>query len=245
MRSSAPRQGFFSNPVIPWMKTMLLIALFKAFAQLGDPALRRVMWRGLAMAAALFIALLALASWGLSTLAFFDIEWLNWIVAGLGGLGAVFLAWLLFPGAMVALQGLLLDDAAEAVERRYYPDVAAKSAPLRQALNAAMRLAVLTIVLNLLALPFYIFAALLTPFIYYGLNGYLFGREYFEMVALRRMDPTLARAMRQRHGGTLFIAGVVIAGLFSIPIVGWFMPAVAAAFMVHVFEALRRHEQRL
>jgi CysZ protein len=223
---------------------MLLIALFKAFAQLSDPALRRVMWRGLGLAVGLFVLLLALASWGLSTLAFFDIEWLNWIVAGLGGLGAVFLAWLLFPGAMLAIQGVLLDDAATAVERQHYPDVTAKPAPLAQSLTSAMRLAGLTIVLNLLALPFYIFAALLTPFIYYGLNGYLLGREYFEMVALRRMDSSLARAMRQRHGGTLFMAGVVVAGLFSIPIVGWFMPAVAAAFMVHVFEALRRRDQR-
>jgi CysZ protein len=221
---------------------MLLIALFKAFAQLDDPPLRKVMWRGFALAAGLFVLLLALAYWGLSSVAIFGIGWLDTIVAGLGGLGAVFVAWLLFPGAMLAVQGVLLDDAAAAVERKHYPDVMAKPAPLGQTLSAAMRLAGLTIALNLLALPFYIFAALLTPFIYYSLNGYLLGREYFELVALRRMDPALARAMRQRHGGTLFMAGVIVAGLFSIPIVGWFMPAVAAAFMVHVFEALRRRD---
>ncbi len=224
---------------------MLLIALFKAFAQLDDPALRSVMWRGFGLAFGLFVLLLALAWWGLSALSFFGIGWLDAIVAGLGGLGAVFLAWLLFPGAMLAVQGVLLDDAAAAVERKHYPHVAAKPAPLGQSLASALRLAGLTILLNLLALPFYIFAAVLTPFIYYGLNGYLLGREYFELVALRRMDPTLARAMRQRHGGTLFMAGVIVAGLFSIPIVGWFMPAVAAAFTVHVFEALRRRDHRL
>lgn len=224
---------------------MLLIALFKAFAQLDDPPLRSVMWRGFGLALGLFVLLLAFASWGLSSVAIFGIGWLDTTVAWLGGLGAVFLAWLLFPGAMLAVQGVLLDDAAAAVERKHYPDVAAKPAPLSQTLSAAMRLAGLTIVLNLLALPFYIFAALLTPFIYYGLNGFLLGREYFELVALRRMDPTLARAMRQRHGRTLFMAGVIVAGMFSIPIVGWFMPAVAAAFMVHVFEALRRRDPSL
>ncbi len=102
-----------------------------------------------------------------------------------------------------------------------------------------MRLAGLTVLLNLLALPFYIFFPPITPFLYYGLNGHLFGREYFELVALRRMAPDEARAMRKRHGTVLFMAGIVIAVLFSIPIVGWFMPAVAAAFMVHIFEALR------
>lgn len=221
---------------------MLLIAWFKAFAQLDDPVLRSVMWRGFALAAAFFAVLLALAWWGLSALSLSGITWLDWIVTGLGGLGAALLAVLLFPGAMIAVQGLLLDDAAEAVERMHYPHVAAQPAPLHQALNAAMRLAVLSVVLNLLALPFYIFFAIITPFLYYGLNGVLFGREYFEVVALRRMPPEEAHAMRKRHSGTLFLAGVTIAGLFSIPVLGWLMPAVATAFMVHVFESLRARE---
>jgi uncharacterized protein involved in cysteine biosynthesis len=218
---------------------MLLIALFKAFSQMSDPALRRVMWRGFGLAAGLFAILLALVWWGLSGLSLFGIAWLDWIVSGLGGLGAVFLTWLLFPGAMLAAQGLLLDDAAEAVERKYYPAVAARAAPLGQSLAAALRLAGLTVLLNLLALPFYIFFPPATPFIYYGLNGFLLGREYFELVALRRMDLDLARAKRKQHGTVLFMAGSAIAVLFSIPIVGWFMPAIAAAFMVHVFEGLR------
>jgi uncharacterized protein involved in cysteine biosynthesis len=219
---------------------MPLIALFKAFAQVDDPALRRVMWRGFGLAVGVFVILFALAWWGLSTLSLFGIGWLDWIVTGLGGLGAVFLTWLLFPGAVLAAQGLLLDDAAEAVERRHYPDVAAKAPSLRQSLNSALRLACLTVLLNLLALPVYIFFPPATPFVYYGLNGHLFGREYFELVALRRMDADAAAAMRKRHSGSLFVAGVIIAGLFSIPIIGWFMPAIAAAFMVHVFESLRR-----
>lgn len=223
---------------------MLLIALFKAFSQTSDPALRRVMWRGFGLAVGLSVALLALAWWGLSALSLFGIAWLDWIVTGLGGLGALFLTWLVFPGAMLAAQGLLLDDAAEAVERRYYPDVAAKAPSLRQSLNAAMRLAILMVLLNLLALPIYIFFPPATPFVYYGLNGHLLGREYFELVALRRMDAESARAMRKQHGMPLFFAGVIIAGLFNIPILGWFMPAVAAAFMVHIFEALRAADRR-
>lgn len=223
---------------------MLLIALFKAFSQTSDPALRRVMWRGFWLAAALFVILLALAWWGLSALSLFGIAWLDWIVTGLGGLGAVVLTWLLFPGAMLAAQGLLLDDAAEAVERKHYPEVAAKAPSLRQSLNAAMRLAVMTVLLNLLALPVYIFFPPATPFVYYALNGHLLGREYFELAALRRMPAEAATAMRKQHGSTLFFAGVMIAGLFSIPIIGWFMPAIAAAFMVHVFESLRMRERR-
>lgn len=223
---------------------MLLVAWFKAFSQLDDPALRRVMWRGFGLAAGVLILLLALASWGLAGLTVFDIGWLDSLIAGLGGLGAVVVAVLMFPGAMIAVQGLLLDDAAEAVERKHYPLVSAAAASLRTSLESALRLAVLSIALNLLALPFYVFLALIAPFIYYTLNGILFGREYFELVALRRMPPAEVRAMRKRHGGTLFVAGVTIAGFFSIPVLGLFMPAVATAFMVHVCESLRARDRR-
>ena len=63
------------------MIVILVSALFKAFGQFDDPALRRVMWRGLGYAAVLFAILLALCWWGLSALTFFDIgsgkEWFD------------------------------------------------------------------------------------------------------------------------------------------------------------------------
>jgi CysZ protein len=46
--------------------------------------------------------------------------------------------------------------------------------------------------------------------------------------------------MRNRFGGRIFIGGMVIAGLFALPVVGLVAPVVATAFMVHLFEALSR-----
>ncbi len=224
------------------MIVVLVSALFKAFGQLDDPALRRVMWRGVGYSAVLFAILLALAWWGLSALTFFGIGWADSMVAALGGLAAAALAVLLFPGAMIAVQGLLLDDAAEAVERKHYPQVSAAAPTLAVSVWASLRLALLTVLLNLLCLPLY-FVPLVNLIVFYSLNGYLYGREYFELVALRRMPAEEAKAMRKRHSGGLFMAGLFAAGLFSIPIVGWFMPAAVAAFMVHVFEDLRRRDQ--
>jgi CysZ protein len=222
---------------------VLVSALFKAFGQLDDPALRRVMWRGVGYSAVLFAILLALAWWGLSALTFFGIGWADTLVAALGGLAAAALAVLLFPGAMIAVQGLLLDDAAEAVERKHYPQVTAAAPTLAVSIWASLRLALFTVLLNLLVLPLY-FIPLVNLVVFYTLNGYLYGREYFELVALRHLPADEAKAMRKRHSGNLFLAGLFAAGLFSIPVVGWFMPAAVAAFMVHVFEDLRRREQR-
>lgn len=223
---------------------VIVSSFFKAFAQSDDPALRSVMWRGLRYAAVLFGVLLALSWWGLSTLTFFGIGWADTLIAWFGGLAAAAMAVLLFPGAIIAVQGLLLDDAAEAVERKHYLHAAAAAPTFAVSVWAALRLGLFTVALNLLLLPIY-FIPLLNLIVFYSVNGYLYGREYFELVALRRMSADEAKAMRKRHSRGLFMAGLVAAGLFSIPIVGWFMPAIVAAFMVHVFEALRRREENL
>jgi len=66
-----------------------------------------------------------------------------------------------------------------------------------------------------LASPIYVRSAGINLFVFPGLNGYLFGREYFEVVALRRLDVEAARALRQRFDGRVFCGGVVMAGPFA------------------------------
>ena len=76
-------------------------------------------------------------------------------------------------------------------------------------------------------------------FVFLGPSGYLFGREYFEVVALRRLDRTAAWTTRRRYAGRIFLAGAAIAGMFLVPFVNLVAPVVATAFMVHLFEGLR------
>jgi CysZ protein len=108
-----------------------------------------------------------------------------------------------------------------------------------------VRLMAITLLLNLLALPVYILMPGVNFFVFLGLNGYLFGREYFEVVALRRLDPIAARVARRRVAGRVFIAGVVIAGLFAIPLVNLVAAVIATAFMVHLLAQTRTADPRL
>ncbi len=82
----------------------------------------------------------------------------------------------------------------------------------------------------------------LNLFVFYGLNGYLLGREYFELVAARRFDMAGVRRLRRAYRGRLLLAGAVIAFLLTVPIVNLVTPVVATGFMLHVFERLRRRE---
>jgi CysZ protein len=212
----------------------MLAALFRAVALLSAPPLRRIVGACLAIAVASFILLWLLVAFVLAHSihpGWAPLEWLVQILAAGGVLG---LSWLLFPAVLTLVMGFFLPRVAAEVEALDYPDI---SPPRRSAametLVITWRLMVVTIVLNLLALPLYVFVPGMNFFVFLGLNGYLLGRQYFEVVALRRLDMTATRALRHRFGGRVFAGGVVIAGLFAVPFVNLLAPVIATAFMVH------------
>ena len=54
-----------------------------------------------------------------------------------------------------------------------------------------------------------------------SLNGYLMGREYFSLAAVRRMAWAEARALRGRNGAAVFLVGLVCSLVpFVAPLVG-------------------------
>src|SRR5690606_34751020 len=73
-------------------------------------------------------------------------------------------------------------------------------------------------------------------------NGYLLGREYFEFAAMRFRGEAEARALRRRHAGTVFAAGMVIALVLSVPLVNLATPLFAAAMMVHLHKMISASE---
>ena len=104
-----------------------------------------------------------------------------------------------------------------------------------------LKLALLSLIANLLALPFLIFPPLYF-LIAYGVNGYLLGREYYEMPALRRLQRPVAKQFYAAHRGQFTLGGVLIAILSTIPFVNLIAPIIATAFMVHLFESVVKLE---
>lgn len=224
----------------------MLFALARAVVQLFTPALRRVVALSLALAIVSFAALWTVAALLLADLRIFEWRWLNWLVDLLGALGGLLLTWLLFPAVATLIMGFFLDRVAAAVEASDYPGRGpARRTPVSEIIVTTCRLMGLTILLNLLALPIYLLMPGINLFVFLALNGYLFGREYFEVVALRRLDPIAVRAVRHCFAGRVYLGGVAIAGLFLVPLVNLVAPVIATAFMVHVFEGLRPLEPRL
>jgi CysZ protein len=136
--------------------------------------------------------------------------------------------------------GVFLDEIAEAVEKNHYPtDTPGTALTLSQSVGITARFLSLVLIANLIALLLVIFLGL-GFIIFFLVNGYLLGREYFQFAALRHRSTQEVDALREKHGFSIFIAGLAIAVVLSIPIVNLLTPLFAGALMVHVFKTLEQ-----
>ena len=112
-------------------------------------------------------------------------------------------------GPVAALFGsLYLDRVADAIEARSYPgDAKAVGTSLRTSMGASVRLAGLVLLVDLLLLPAEALAPGAGQFVTVLANGFLLGREYFELAALRHLARGGGRAAQAQcrthlRGGT-------------------------------------------
>jgi uncharacterized protein involved in cysteine biosynthesis len=92
---------------------------------------------------------------------------------------------------------------------------------------------------DLLLLPFNLVLPGLAELATLGANGWLLGREYFELVALRHVGRQQAAVLRRRFRGRITLAGTVLALLTMIPLVNLIAPLFGTAVMVHLFRQIR------
>jgi uncharacterized protein involved in cysteine biosynthesis len=217
----------------------MVAAFFDSLSDLFEPHQRRVLLFSILGAVLLLVALWLGATWLLQLFHYTGFTWLDRGIDVLGSAGALFLAWIMFPAMSALVMGFFLDGVARAVEERHYPDLPpARRQSLGEILNVSLRLGGLAIVVNLIALPFYFLPAI-NLLVYYGLNGYLVAKEYFILIALRRLDVSAANAVWRQYRLRLILAGVVVALSLSLPVVNLAAPVWAAALMLHLFEGLR------
>ncbi len=151
------------------------------------------------------------------------------------GLILILSSFLMFPVAALFV-GLFLDEIADAVEARHFPTL---PEPRRQSwgevLTQSIEFMFVLIGANVIALIIYLLSTLLAPVIFWLVNGYLLGREYFEVVATRRIDKREAKSLRQKHFFAVWMAGAAIAVPLSIPVLNVLAPVIGVAAFVHLY----------
>lgn len=228
---------------------MIFSSFFAALGQTGDARFRRVLLLGLALTVALLIGATSGFVWLVGVLTadsvsvpwIGEVTWLDDIVSW----GSFFLFFILSIFLMVpvasAITSMFLDEVAAAVEDRHYPHLPpAQSVPFGDALVDTINFLGVLIGANILALILYGFFIPLAPFIFWGLNGFLLGREYFTLAAMRRVGRVQAKKLRSAHTGTIWLAGTLMAIPLSIPFVNLLIPIIGAATFTHIFHKITK-----
>lgn len=228
---------------------MIIDAARAAIADLARPEFRATLLKSLGL------TLLALAAvwFGLRELfAAFAWPWLDAILPGLpawagwmglvasivAGVGLALALALLVAPVTALVASFYLDDIAELIERTGYPrDAPGNALPAARAAWLSAKFFAVVVLANLVAL-----ILLLVPGVnlvaFFVVNAWLLGREFFEFAAMRFLPEREAKALRARHSGTVFLAGLIIAGFLAIPLVNLMTPLFGAALMVHLHKAI-------
>ncbi len=216
----------------------MLAALRKTFRTLSQAYFLNMLLLSLVATAAAFGALFVTVGYLLSATEFVATGWLEVILDWTAGLGTGLLAWFLFPALVPLVASLFLEQVSGRIEQREYGLPPPPPRPFLPEVLAGLRFAGLALLLNLIALPLYLIPVLF-PFVYYAMNSYLLGREFFETVAGRHVGRTAANALRRQRPLPVQLAGLIIALCATLPIAGLFAPFIGVAMMVHLYQAMR------
>jgi CysZ protein len=224
-----------------------------AITQMFSAPLSAVLWKSIALAVALIIAVAAaldrLIVWlvgvGSNSAettfgphAHLPVDAVAWLLSVAAGLGIIAGGIMLMPAVTSFVASFFADEIAEQVERTHYPaDPPGVALPLWRAISEGGKTALLAIAVYVCAAPFLLVAGL-GAVIFFLATAWLLGRVYFELAAMRFRSPAEARALRKRNAATIFVGGLIIAAFVSIPIVNLATPLFAMAFMVHTHKRL-------
>ena len=226
--------------------SLIMRAIALSVLQLSDRRFQRVVIKSIVLA---ILALWALAVGGGTVLGWFfsgdfTLPWFGtisfsgsrigwgafWIILGLS-------VFLMVPVAS-AMSAFFVDDVARAVEERHYPNTqAAYQSKLSEEIRESLGFLGTMLIANLIALIFYSLFTVFAPIIFWSLNGYLIGREYFYMAAKRHLGRENALSAFRNNRFRVWICGVILVLPMSVPFLNLLVPVLAAASFTHLFQA--------
>lgn len=215
----------------------MLSAAGQALEELFSPSFRAVMVKCVAFTLALLAGLIIAVQWSFTHF----MSWPDWVetaIQWLGGLALIAASIFLIPPVTSLIAGLYLDDIASKVERANFPnDPPGRDLPTGQSIWLAVWFFFVVLIVNLIALFLLLIPGVNLIAFYVG-NGYLLGREYFELAAMRHVSGAEAKRIRRANRLTVLLCGLVIAALASVPILNLVTPLFATGFMVRMWKRI-------
>ncbi len=159
----------------------------------------------------------------------FDITGL--IIMGATGV----LAWFLFPGIMPIIVNFFDDKIANLIERADYPhSQPIANPPFWPEFWHDAKFSLTVIGINLLVLPLYLIPVI-NAILFYWLNGYLLGKEFFIMTARRHIPLVEAKKLWNTKSRLITVAGIALTFMATLPVLNLFAPFWGIAVMTHIY----------
>lgn len=230
---------------------MMVRALFLAWTDLLRPRVFGVLAKGVGLTILIFIGLQAAAFFALRA---FAPETLSLPYVGELPLATI-LSWgslALFPlmgfflmaPVAAGFSGLFAETVADVVEDIHYPARPGTAMDFFESIPAALGILGATLGVAVLTLLMTPFLGPLAPLLFYAANGWLLGREFYQMAARRHMEAAPAALLRQRNAAAVTLTGVAIAVLLTVPVLNIAVPVLAAAAFTHLVHGLMGDEDR-
>lgn len=220
----------------------MLSALLKSLSAITDKYFWKIIFFTSLITFSIFAIFLASLTYWLSTYDFTGGWLIGKLVEWLGPWLAMLLSYFFFPLTFPIITLLFLDSIASHVESKHYLDPGDIKVPsLWKTLPGVLKFVLVSIFLNIIILPLYLVPGL-NLFIYYLLNGYLFGREYFEMIAYRYNDRKEVKAIRRKNRFKVILSGILITITYTTPFINLIAPVIATIFIVHVYHGVDRQK---
>ncbi len=229
--------------------SVVVSSFFKALGQLGDRRFRRVLWLGIGLTFALLVAAYVLFLMFLNWLGAAEtvqeligpVSWLPDLITWSSFFVMIVLSVFLMVPVASAITSMFLDQVAHAVEDRHYPHLPeVPQVPFWDGFRDTVNFLGVLIAANILALIVYAIFPPMALFIFWGMNGFLLGREYFMLAAMRRIGREGAKQLRRKHAGTIWLAGTLMAMPLSIPLINLLIPILGAATFTHLYHGLQK-----
>lgn len=223
----------------------MFASIGRALRSLVSPGFSGVLLTCVLLTLLLFAAAVVGLEYLISLLPQLGSPWVNRALEVLAPVLMLVLLWFAGGPVTAIFAGLFLDRLAAKIEARDYPaDPPAPGLGFWTGLRTGLALALQVLVLDLALLPLDLaFPGPGEVMTLIG-NGWLLGREYFELAALRHLPPDQAAALRLRHRWRITAGGLTIALFSMVPLLNLVAPLFGVALMVHLFKRIQHGSPR-
>lgn len=217
----------------------VIASAWRAFRGLTAPGMGMIFLVCVLSSLVVLVGLAMLMTWGLGlVLVHYHVTGGFWLWLLGGTFGSWLLLTLFFPLMMPVLVSFFDEAIADRIERAAYPALAiGQPQPFWEDLRADVGFTLKAVILNLLILPLFIIPPLHLA-VYYALNAYLLGTQFFMMAGGRHIGKPAARALAGKQRGLILIAGFLITLCAQIPFLNLIAPFWGVALMVHLYQRL-------